>query len=1796
MNQSTQRGAPRRTRVLASQPVAPISRAIRAALAVSATMLTLFAPAASWAADSGTCSYDAVSNTYACNGDFSQPIADAGFIPPADLTVVLGDQLPSSVHPDAGYIGIDAAWAGDISILVNAGSSIQTAGADGIHAYGSDATTRVSNYGSIATAVTAEDAEAMDIGGVHDVTVVNGGSVLASDADGGHDVIGASVFSDYGSVQFDNLAGAVIGASAYDGSATALLAASQGYYGQLAISNAGVINADSIHGDASGIVASAASQGYANIQNSGSVQASGYASAVGIEAYGEYSSTVDNSGDVGAAASAAGGATAYGVSNLSYHLSYLYNDAPGTITATAHAGYGGAVAVGAYVVGGDVSTLHNDGSITASAKSDFGSAQAYGAVVEGYSGVGLLISGGDVDASTVAGIGGYAQATGDLVVAAVASIFNDGNASATATAGAAGVAIATGLHAEGTNTAINSYGDVSATAKAVGGAASATGTYAYGHSGSASFYNTGDISAQASAYAGVAEATGVNSIGIYNAYATNLGTISATASGAQATAAGVVNQSYFEAATSNAGRITVTASGTVAPYGQYEAVAVGVYTFATIYDAIVDNSGSVSVTSSALADIDDTGGFLVAKAIGVRAVNPAGYGEALVTNTGDVGASAVTGQGYASAWGAIAQSGSYGYGQAEIDNDGSIASSAQSGAGNSVTIGAYAHSGSTAIIVNHGDISATSQAGRGIPYVSLATAYATGAQVYGFAYGGGEASISNDGSIEADASLAGGIVAATALKTFGSSSTVDNAAGATIAATAEATLFGGVGAVAVEAGGLYGVAVANDGNISAYARAHAYADGVHDYYGASRAMAVEAIANYRGNVSVVNHGDIAAHAVAENGITFFNAGAGATGVSTYAKYAATVENAGDISAVAESELGIVGAYGVMGRGKYYTHVANDAGSSIVASASTASLASDQYGGRAVSFGTHVFGTDHGVTYNAGSIVSHAVVTADGGENEGRSLASAWGSAVGAYSSIQTGEVVNVGDIEAAASADFGYANAFGTYVLSHYDSSTSNAGSIQSTARSDHGHAFAVGSYAFALHQQYHVDCDENGYCDYSNPTFTPDAGTASLDNSGGIMAVATAQGGSGQSYGASVLGAFVSGITNSGHIGASADADDARAVGALTNSVYGYSTVQNSGSFEAIASGGTASASGVFAAGAYGNADNGQFAATIDNQGSILARATGTTTATAIGIESVGWKDAGIRIDNGGTIGAAAYGADATATAVSMDARGANVLTNTGSIAAYGDGTRIAVSSGIGATATIANQGSMVGAVVTGDLDDSFDNAAGASWQAIGSSDFGAGDDHVVNRGTLFMADASISLGGYVNGNTFDNFGTISVSGATNLIDMDNPFPVSNNGVISFVDGAPDDVLTVAGDFAGQGSLDVDVSGLHQTGDRLYVDGNVIDSTRQVINVNLIDMPTTPTVDIPLVIASGTRGGSFTLGQTQSQARGFVALDFGLKTAGGTTSLVMDVTGLNAAGSLASALTPGAQSLVNAEVGTWRQRMGVVPEQGKRGLAPWVRTFSDSGDIRPGSSSNFGASGNAAFHQTNRGLEFGLDTRLSDHLSAGVLIGKSDGSQRMADGSGSDRLDGRTFGLYGTWMADNSFYFDVSQRWTGIKAHLRSGMVATTTDADAAVFNVEAGVTAWTLAGVHVMPQLQYTRTRIEGISSLHLQQSDFVDHGGVSSRGRAGLAFDKTIQGARFSWTPYGSVNAVREFRGNHSYAINGGLLGATSTRGTSAMVELGLGARRGGLSLTGGVNWTDGGALQNVLGGQLAVRYSW
>jgi outer membrane autotransporter protein len=364
---------------------------------------------------------------------------------------------------------------------------------------------------------------------------------------------------------------------------------------------------------------------------------------------------------------------------------------------------------------------------------------------------------------------------------------------------------------------------------------------------------------------------------------------------------------------------------------------------------------------------------------------------------------------------------------------------------------------------------------------------------------------------------------------------------------------------------------------------------------------------------------------------------------------------------------------------------------------------------------------------------------------------------------------------------------------------------------------------------------------------------------------------------------------------------------------------------------------------------------------------------------------------------------------------------------------------------------------------------------------------------------------------------------------------------------------------------------------------------------VNLVDLPDTPSFLIPVVGASGSLGGDFMLGSVQHAGDGFVTMSFDLKRTSNSIALAGEVTGLNGAGSVAAAFAPGVQSLVNAQIGSWRQRTNALANT-DGGVTPWLRVFTESGGVDASHNANFGSGGSFGFHQSNQGLELGLAYRPSEHIAFGALLADTRGSQTVA-GAGHDRFDGQSTGLFATWLGSNGFYLDLSHRWIDVDAHLSAAEGAYTTSASAQATNVEAGFTAWTTAGgLHVVPQLQYTRTLVHDIHSLQSSLADFTSDGGVSSRGRLGVALDKSFEGKHFVWSTYGALSAVREFDGQYEHAINGGLQGSTGTDGTSAMLELGLGARRGNFSVSGGLNWTDGGAVDSSTGGQLVLRYTW
>ncbi len=399
-------------------------------------------------------------------------------------------------------------------------------------------------------------------------------------------------------------------------------------------------------------------------------------------------------------------------------------------------------------------------------------------------------------------------------------------------------------------------------------------------------------------------------------------------------------------------------------------------------------------------------------------------------------------------------------------------------------------------------------------------------------------------------------------------------------------------------------------------------------------------------------------------------------------------------------------------------------------------------------------------------------------------------------------------------------------------------------------------------------------------------------------------------------------------------------------------------------------------------------------------------------------------------------------------------------------------------------------------------DNAAGASWLALGSSDFGAGDDAIVNHGSIVLQDATIALGAYASGNAFDNSGVLAVSGVGG-IDMGGAFAFVNNGTLSFVDGAADDSLTLVGTLAGSGTLNFDADLASQSGDRLHLDGDMAASAVQTINVNVVGGPVQAHERIELIATNGTLAGEFELGSLHDAGTDFLSQAFALSRSAQAVWLDADVVGLNDTGTLAANVASGAADMLNAQVGTFKQRMGVNPygDDGKV-LSAFFRTYTSEGDVEPTHvAANFGQGGNFAYDQSIWGREVGVNANLHGNFHAGITLGTADGRQRLTgNGVGQNRMDGMTWGWYATWFAPQGFYVDVSGRQMAVDVLSTSAAGQLQTRAHTGALNLEAGY-QWTLGGLSVVPQLQYTRTEVEDVRAIHGQRIDFEGHGGTSS-----------------------------------------------------------------------------------------------
>ncbi|MBB6187992.1 hypothetical protein, partial [Rhodanobacter sp. MP7CTX1] len=1545
MNANTN-GRLNKTRHTPNLAVAPVTRAIRSALAISATLLALGGSGAAIA--QGTCTFT-TPTTVSCDGAFTTTVPGTFFTPIDDLTLVLGDTAPTSVTPAAGLMGIDANWSGSVGVTSYA--DITTVGASGILAYGSTSAT-VFNEGSITTNVTAPGAKAMDISSTYgDVTVLNSGAINAYGT-GAYDVTAVSATAMHGGLLLVANYGTIT-ATAQDGNAIAVDASAYGG-GAAQVGNVGAISASSVDGIAIGVLVQSDSY-LAFVDNLGSITATSlYGQAVGVLA-----------------------------SGITAEVRNGYSGAVSSILVTS--GQDAAIGVEAYGQAGVIVQNFASGSITATSNGG----TATGVLAQTLNGSASVINGGSIQATSL----NYSPAVGveaDSLMYGAAYVGNTGSISATAVSGNATAILA---QAQIGRTKVVNAGDLTAVA--------GSGTY-YQHN-----HAIGIVASSGAGYSpGITEVINSGSI---------------TATGAS------LGEGIEGSARNGELLITNTASGTITASSPIEAIGIGTgqdghngfgrYIDEHTYNAVINNAGTISANADGTNCVS-TCSYLHATGIQVFL----NYGnDVTVTNSGAIAVSVLGGASGHYLGGEGIDAVTY-RGDIAINNSGRINVAVST----PNTLGAgtydYANWGINAStifgevsVVNSGDISVTSPSGANGALLSGINVYSQ--------RGLGVNSVVNSGNISVTGDSVGQVSGIHVL-TFSGSVAISNSGDIVVDGGSDGAAWG----IFARAAEIYSNAtVTNSGRITVDSTLPESDYGIQ----IDEATGHDVVDN-SGSITVTNAAVDASNVMGIH-VMFGN------GTNT----PDSITNSGDISVFGESG-NTFGVYGQYQPGNAYHHLnltLNNSGS-ISASFFDGNQASSPY----IDVAGVVIRNSNSATIvsNSGSITANASVDPLAGPY-------ASGSAIGLdvddfqgvnllqYSADGTIAITNTGSIAASvtsngATAFFRPDDAMGIRTWSTYGAaSVTNSGSITATAQTD-----ASTTSAFALPFSA-VGVSMSTFPYLGGGSFSLADMTVSNGDTGSITASSTSNYGN--------VSTKATGI--SATLGLSASS--------LVNANAGIA-VNNAGLLSATATVGGADTLGAATATGVSAFSWSDGFVNVTNTGTVLATATAPGVATATGISATGYSVA-MAINAGGIVNATATGASGTATGLSLTNTGTGALTanndgvlsatfvgaggeaygamitsagdvtlnNTGHILAsnatsavgvdfnsptnitlINRGTITADSAAAGSVAvlstgasnaTLNNSGTITGAIQTGTGNDSLTNAVGGIWNAVGASDFGAGDDTVSNAGTINLSNTTISLGSDPTGNQFTNTGTITVLGS-NTITMDtgtqvNPNPFTNNGTINFQNGAANNVLTIAGNFAGNGQLDMDVNGASGTGDQLKITGNVATGSVSTVNVNLLTDPTTASSMIPLVQVGGTAAaGAFVLG-TFTQPKSFLGLSEALVSTPNLTSLGLTVaaaappppvtpppttpppvtpppssigvgvtvSGLSQLGTLAASAAPGVQSLMNSQIGTLEDRMGAVTQTIKGGLSLWTRAFADSGTVSPDhSAGNFGQNGNFGF------------------------------------------------------------------------------------------------------------------------------------------------------------------------------------------------------------------------------------------
>ncbi len=574
-------------------------------------------------------------------------------------------------------------------------------------------------------------------------------------------------------------------------------------------------------------------------------------------------------------------------------------------------------------------------------------------------------------------------------------------------------------------------------------------------------------------------------------------------------------------------------------------------------------------------------------------------------------------------------------------------------------------------------------------------------------------------------------------------------------------------------------------------------------------------------------------------------------------------------------------------------------------------------------------------------------------------------------------------------------------------------------------------------------------------------------------------------------------------------------------------------------------------------------------NTGAVRSTGTGSPAAVRVAASDCATVNVNVTDDVTSTTGAGVLASSACAVAITTSAGAPVIGATSGITATSGTGTSIVLNDAVRATAgpaidangaaaaiTVNAGGSIVGRI---DLTPAADTVSNAGlFDVIGTSDFGAGTDVFNNL-----------AGGTVR----------SVAGAGSLANCES---FTNAGLITLVDGAADDTLTVCNNYTGTGgarlALDVGGNAGGLVADRLIVGGNAGGSTAISLNT-LSGLPIIDPDGVLVVDAATASGTPFALTGPVS----FGLVNFALRQTGGDTFLVS---------------VPDAAIQDVATLGDFAQELAYQSLDAHASCASARRSHANAERATPvgvcaqlyRSEDRLGSDGRSAtvfgtdlaysdrLETRRRGAQVELSVRAGGSFEIGATAGYARSEADLASGTGLV-AHGRNYGAFAQFGSPLGLYGAVLAKRERIDARIANPL-------NIGLVRPEVRGTAFDGEVGYRTPGFGATIDLHAGISHVRTRMADFTA-GNIAFEGER-IASTRGRLGARLGWAsevaPFVDARVYHELDREGGTIVRSGALFDTiygQGRGTWGRLEAGVGGAPGGGPLVSA--WLDVGDVK-------------